>query len=220
MTVRHARAALKQRPCPKVKAVIFDAFGTVLKIHSGCHPYRQILKHGRAQGRPAHADDAKLIMTNPLSLQDAADHFGITVPSQKLRRIQAELDDELRAIEPYEDALTAIQTLKSAGIKVAICSNLAQPYSAAIERLFRNLDAYGYSFAVGVLKPDPRIYQNVLDQLGVAPGEARMIGDSKRCDRDGPTAFGIKGHYLARSGQAGDGDFAELKGFAAALLDG
>lgn len=205
---------------PEVKAVVFDAYGTVMKVHMGCHPYRQILRHGREQGRRASPDDARVIMSKPLSLQEAADHFGITVPSHELRRIQAELDNELRAIEPYEDALTAIQTLKSVGIKVAICSNLAMPYREPIEKHFQNLDAYGYSFAVGALKPDPRIYQNVLDQLGVDAGDAWMIGDSKRCDRDGPTAVGIKGHYLARSGQAGDGDFAELKGFAAALLDG
>ena len=203
---------------PEVKAVIFDAFGTTAKIHRGCHPYRQILKRGRAQGRPVSADDAKIIMTSPLSLQGAANHFGITVPSHELSRIQAELDEELQAIEPYEDAITAVQMLKSAGIKVAVCSNLAMPYSTAIERLFPDLDAYGYSFAIGALKPDPSIYQNVLDQLGVGAGDAWMIGDSQRCDRDGPTSYGIKGHYLARTGSAADGDFADLNAFAATLI--
>lgn len=203
---------------PDVKAVIFDAFGTVLKIQRGSHPYRQILRRGRAQGRRVRAEDSKVIMTNPLRLREAAEHFGIMVPEEDLIRIQTALDDELQAIEPYEDAITAIQVLKSAGIKVALCSNLAMPYSTAIERLFPDLDAYAYSFAIGALKPDPIIYQNVLDQLGVDAGDAWMIGDSQRCDRDGPKAFGIKGHYLARTGSAANGDFADLKAFAAALL--
>lgn len=203
---------------PDVKAVIFDAFGTVLKIQRGSHPYRQILRQGRAQGRRVRAEDAKVIMTNPLRLREAAEHFGIMVPEDDLIRIQIALDDELQAIEPYEDAITAVQVLKSAGIKVAICSNLAMPYSTAIERLFPDLDAYGYSFAIGALKPHPRIYQTVLDQLGVAPDETWMIGDSQRCDRDGPTASGIKGHYLARTGLAANGDFADLNAFAAALI--
>lgn len=151
---------------PDVKAVIFDAFGTVLKIQQGLHPYRQILRQGRAQGRRVRADDAEVIMTNPLSLRGAAEHFGITLPEDELARIQNDLDKELRRIELYEDAHAAIAALKGAGIKVAICSNLAMPYQEPLERLFPNLDAFGYSFAVGALKPDPRIYQAVLDQLG------------------------------------------------------
>ena len=77
---------------PRVKAVIFDAFGTVLKIHKGCHPYRQVLKIGRLRGRGVRADDAKIIMTNPLSLEAAAAHFGIALLPSELERIQAELD--------------------------------------------------------------------------------------------------------------------------------
>lgn len=73
---------------------------------------------------------------------------------------------------------------------------------------------------MGALKPDPRIYQNVLDQLGIDASDAWMIGDSQRCDRDGPWAFGIKGHYLARAGLAGSGDFADLEAFVTAFLSG
>lgn len=202
-----------------VKAVIFDAFGTVLRIHQGCSPYRQILRHGRAQGRRIRPDDAEVIMTNSWSLQDAAFHFGIALPDHELARIQTELDEELQRIEPYEDALAAIAVLKGAGIKIAICSNLAMPYREPIERLFPGLDVYGYSFAVGALKPDPRIYQAVLDQLGVNADEAWMIGDSQRCDRDGPRAFGIKAHYLDRSVLAESGGYSDLNGFAAAALN-
>lgn len=201
-----------------VKAVIFDAYGTVLRIKQGCSPYRQILRLGKQQGRRIRPDDAKVIMTNALSLQRAADRFGVSIPSYELSRIQGELDNELRAIEPYEDALTAIQTLKSAGIKVAICSNLAMPYREPIEKYFQNLDAYGYSFAVGALKPDPRIYQAVLDQLGVDASDAWMIGDSQRCDRDGPSTFGIKGHYLSRTGAPDAENYADLISFKEKVL--
>lgn len=205
-------------PVPRVKAVILDAFGTVLKIHKGCHPYRQVLKIGRLRGRGVRADDAKIIMTNPLSLEAAAAHFGIALLPSELERIQAELDSELQRIEPYEDALLAIEALQSAGIKVAICSNLALPYREPIERLFPGLDGYGYSFEVGALKPDTRIYRYVIDQLGVAAHETWMIGDSQQCDRDGPTKFGIKGHYLDRCHTRTEG-FAELRSFIRVVLN-
>ncbi|WP_262384440.1 HAD family hydrolase [Pseudomonas fragi] len=65
------------------------------------------------------------------------------------------------------------------------------PYGAAVDRIFPGLDAYGYSYSVGVLKPHPSIYCSVLDQLAIEPSKVWMIGDSPRCDRDGPTAQGI-----------------------------
>ncbi|QOZ97711.1 hypothetical protein Pstu14405_21390 [Stutzerimonas stutzeri] len=45
-----------------VKAVIFDAFGTLLRIQDGRHPYRQLLTIGRANGRRPRPDDASVLM--------------------------------------------------------------------------------------------------------------------------------------------------------------
>lgn len=201
-----------------VDAVIFDAFGTVLQINNARHPFRQLLKLGIAQGRRPRPDDAALLMSNPWSLAQAAEQFGIAVVPEVLARIQAELDAELVGIEPFADALSCIGKLQGQGIKVAICSNLAQPYGAAVERIFPGLDGYGYSYAVGALKPDRRIYDAVLAQLGVAAGRVWMIGDSQRCDRDGPAERGIRGHYLNRSGNATPADFSDLLSFAEAVL--
>jgi len=68
------------------------------------------------------------------------------------------------------------------------------------------------------MRDGPSIDGEVLDRLGTAAQETCMIGDSQRCDRDGPSAFGIKGHYLNRTGPAGVGDFADLNAFAAGIL--
>jgi len=47
-------------------------------------------------------------------------------------------------------------------------------------------------------KPDPAIFQRVCDALGCAPGEVVFVGDSERCDVDGPRAFGMQAHHLDR----------------------
>lgn len=63
----------------RVRAVIFDAFGTLLKIQGGRHPYRQLLQIGRAQGRRPRQDDAELIMSLDLSFAQIAARLGIAV---------------------------------------------------------------------------------------------------------------------------------------------
>lgn len=198
-----------------IKGVIFDAFGTIVRISQGVHPYRRIIKLGIEQGRRPHKDDLTKIMTSHLSLRDAASLFGIEVAQDVMGEIEGSLHAELAGIEAYADGLQAVQMLQDAGIKVAVCSNLALPYGAPVERLFPNLDGYGFSFEVGAAKPDRKIYVATADQLSLDLNQCMMIGDSQQRDRDAPTAFGLKGHYLNRDGH---GDFADLVVFANHVL--
>lgn len=73
------------------------------------------------------------------------------------------------------------------------------------------------------MKPDPAIYRATSEQLGLSSGcdfgsEGRvfMVGDSARCDRDGPRLVGGSGFLLHR---AGKGDFSNLLEFAQAVLE-
>lgn len=77
------------------------------------------------------------------------------------------------------------------------------------------------------MKPDPSIYLSLCRKLGVwAPhaalekarekGRVVMIGDSRKCDRDGPRAVGIVGYHLDRSGQ---GKISDLVQFASLVTD-
>ena len=87
--------------------------------------------------------------------------------------------------------------------ELAVCSNLAAEYGPAVLGLLPGLDAYVLSYEVGLAKPDPAIFQRVCDALGCAPGEVMFSGDSKRCDVDGPRAFGMQARHLdRRAGQS------------------
>jgi HAD superfamily hydrolase (TIGR01549 family) len=200
---------------PNHHAVIFDAFGTILQIKGGSHPFRRLLQEGIQQGRRPQPDDAHVLMTNPLSLEGAARHFGIKISAQELQCLEDDLAKEVDGVEAFEDALLAVQALQEAGIKVGVCSNLAMPYAAAIERLFPALDAFTYSFAIGALKPDRLIYEDICQKLGTKPDHTYMIGDSKRCDRDGPRVVGINSHHLSRDEAL---DFNDLQNFAEFVL--
>ncbi len=73
------------------------------------------------------------------------------------------------------------------------------------------------------MKPDPLIYQAVCNQFGFGPadpfseqGRVVMIGDSQRCDRDGPRVVGVMGYCLERHG---GGAIRDLSQFADLVLD-
>jgi FMN phosphatase YigB (HAD superfamily) len=196
-------------------SAIFDAFGTLIKIGQGTHPYRKILRLGIEQGRRPKSTDAEVLLTMPLDLRQAADYFGIEVSPNIMRCLESNLQDELRSISAYPDGVAAVKKLQEVGIKVAVCSNLAKPYASAIERLYPNLDGYVYSFSVGVVKPHMDIYRYALRILSASPTETRMIGDSKRNDCDSPCELGIKGFYLDRNGSV---DYNSLCRFAEDIL--
>lgn len=198
------------------KFILFDAFGTLLRITNGRHPYRQILKEGIRQGRRPQPDDLRQILTRNLDLPGAADAFGINIQPGQMADIQADLETDLCAIEAYEDGLRAIETLQAEGIKIAVASNLAAPYAAPVRRLFPTVDAYGFSFAIGAMKPDPFLYRATCELLGVdtscysGGAQVVMIGDSKKCDHDGPNAVGIRGFLLNRQGGKGFNNLIEF----------
>lgn len=204
-----------------VKFVLFDAFGTLVRIPKATHPYRQILKESIRQGRKPRPDDLHHIMGRALSLSDAAEHFGIKIPADRMAQIQGALEAELDSIEAFEDGIRAVERLQAEGIKIAIASNLAAPYAAPVRRLYPTMDVYGFSFAVGALKPQPFLYRATCELLGAETSDAceenavLMIGDSDKCDRDGPMAVGIRGFLLNRNGGK---DFANLDEFADAVL--
>lgn len=199
------------------EAVIFDAFGTLLQIHEGRHPYRRLIKAGIEQGRRPRPDDARQILTNPWGLRDAAEAFGIDVPEALLCELEADLEAEVAGVVPYPDAVDAVAALEEAGMAIVVCSNLALPYGVAIQRHFPALETV-LSYAVGAMKPEPEIYAACCQRLSVRPGDAFMVGDSRQCDWEGPGAVGIHGHHLVRAG--GQGHFSDLMQFAQHVLQG
>lgn len=198
-----------------VTTAIFDAFGTLLQIREGTHPYRRILKLGIEQGRRPNANDAEVLMSAPMDLRETADFFGIRVEPDLMDQLEADLYNELASIEAYHDGIAAVAALQGAGIKVVVCSNLAKPYASAIKRLYPTLDGYSLSFSVGAIKPSSEIYKHAMQSVHALPNEAWMIGDSKRCDCDGPIELGMQGFHLDRKGSSG---YATLSAFAVDLL--
>jgi HAD superfamily hydrolase (TIGR01509 family) len=93
----------------------------------------------------------------------------------------------LRCTDPaewqlYPDTAHVLATLRTNGIRTAVVSNIAWDIRTVLAAADTGADEYILSFEVGAAKPDPRIFQAALTQLGVPATEALMIGDSEEND--------------------------------------
>ena len=100
----------------------------------------------------------------------------------------------------YADTLPMLRQLKEAGISIAVLSNAGVPIRTVLDRegITPWIDAAVISYEVGVVKPDPRIFQAALDALGIGAANALMVGDSATDDIGG-SALGIRTLILPRT---------------------
>lgn len=183
----------------KVSAVVLDVYGTIAAITDTRNPFGKLLRFGELQGRAKTPQDRMTLMTQAISLSEAATVLGIALTDRQLEELKADLQAELASIELYPEVLSTIHALQDRGIKVALCSNLAAAYAPPITRLLpMTLDVYTWSFEARSLKPDPAIYDTVCRRLQCLPQQVLMIGDTQKADVDGPRAFGMQAIRIDR----------------------
>lgn len=182
------------------KVIIFDAFGTLVKIGKSRSPYRKLMKWLRENGRKPSMHDAKTIMSHAVNIEQLALHFGHVIPVQLLNEINDNLQFELNTIELYEDTLPTLQNLKDQGFQIALCSNLAMPYGKKLKTLLPSIfDTVVFSYEVGAIKPEYQIYEVVKAYFGCEFSEMLFIGDHPILDVDTPISLGMSAQLIERN---------------------
>ncbi len=181
------------------KAVIFDLYGTLLQIPYDSRPFDQLARRADKY-RPAL--ESALTSSNP-TLAGFAANIGLQ-PQHDVPQLQSQLDDDIRNIHPFSDAIPTLEKLKQYGIKTSVISNLATPYRQPfVNHNFNELvDVTVFSCDCGHMKPNPEIYQLAAKQLKCDASDVLMVGDSFRSDVDGPSQIGIMGLHLVRDGRS------------------
>ena len=176
-------------------AVVFDAFGTLIKPVE-----RRVSVYSRLSASVglARMPDRDTIMTRPMSIEALATEAARPDLAAYLR---GEIDHEVAQLSLYDDMAATLRALRSAGLKLGVCSNLGMDYGPVVHRLLPGLDAYILSFEVGARKPDPAIFGAVCRQLRCQPCDLLFVGDSKRADYEGPIAFGMSACLVDRPHQ-------------------
>ena len=106
---------------------------------------------------------------------------------------------------PY--ALETIETLRQRGYRTGLISNWDDRLPGLLQDvgLAPLLDPTVISYRVGVEKPAPRIFEVALEEAGVAPHEALMIGDDLEADVEGATRLGLEAIHVLRHGERANG---------------
>lgn len=192
-------------PNAQPSLIIFDLFGTLIKYGIMHHPFRQLLKWAKDNGRRPKPDDARTLMTVYGDAPELADALGIHAPDSLIEQIQSHIQEELASLTLYDDVIPTLSALQSCNIPFAICSNLARPYGEAIDLL---LGEYSFirslSYEVGFIKPEPDIYQSVVSQTQALPEQCLFVGDTLLADYEGPRQFGMRACHLVRGVPRGE----------------
>lgn len=177
-----------------IRAVVFDVFGTLVEVGTKRWPF---VKLARATPNPRGALHS--VLTTPLGLREAAQ--ALACGDIPLSALTEDLEIELASVSLFPEVAETLNSVHARGLKIGIASNLAAPYAASVIRVLPfALDAYGWSFEIGFVKPHPAHYRWVCRQLQVAPEEVLMIGDTLDADFHGARACGLQAAYLARAG--------------------
>lgn len=104
----------------------------------------------------------------------------------------------------YDDVAPAFERLHGRGVSLGIISNWDQRLEGLLRGLglTRHLKTVVSSAAVGMHKPDPRVFEYACEMLGVEPREAAHVGDHHYSDIVGATAVGMQAILIDRHGTA------------------
>ena len=104
---------------------------------------------------------------------------------------------------PRPGTVETLRELRARGLRtglITVCSEDTVDVwpEAPFARLF---DAEVFSCSCGLRKPDPRIYELALDQLGVDPSDAVFVGDGANDELTGAERVGMRAILIHRPGE-------------------
>jgi len=196
-----------------IRAVIFDAYGTLLDVHAAMS--RHAARLGPDWQRISADWRTKQIeYTWVRSLAGPAQHRDFWHLTEEALAWTAArhgiadaalLADVLlayRHLDPYPEVPPVLRLLRDKGLPRAILSN-GEPgmlrdavHSAGLDHL---LDAVLSAESVGIFKPDPKVYQLAGKQFGLAGSQMAFVS-SNPWDAFGAHAFGFKVFWINRIG--------------------
>ncbi len=213
-----------------IRACVFDAYGTLFDVHA------PVAREASALGERAEAvsrmwRDKQLQYTWLRSLMGAHADFADVTADALDYALSAHgvsdiaLCDRLlalyRTLDAYPDAGPCLAALRERGLVTAILSNGTPDMLAAATRsagIDVSLDHVLSVEAVGVYKPDPRVYRLAVEATGI-PAEHICFVSMNPWDASGAAWFGFRSVRLNRLGSPPDNLPGELAGEIASLAE-
>mgnify|MGYP001564463275 CR=1 FL=1 len=192
-----------------VKAVLFDFWGTL--VENGTRsPTREAQKIFRVRmhyrefiGPFEEAFFTKKWATQEEGFRAVFDRFNLHPHPIALEKLVGLWNKNKLLATLYPDTEEVLKELKAKGIKLGLLSNtdnFSVDFVLDKFKLRQYFDVVLLSYDVGKLKTDPAMFEAALTQLGVAPEEAVMVGDSLETDIPGAKAAGVNAILVDRRG--------------------
>ena len=172
-----------------IRAVIFDLGGVVLGS-----PLHAIADYERERGIRAGAINRVVAQTGAEGawgrLERGLADLAVFAPAFEAECAAAGFAIDARVLmermaaasQPRPAMLAAIRALRAHGLRVAALTNNwpSEERDDGTRALRHHFDAFFESSALGMQKPDPRIYQHACAALAIAPAEAVFLDDIGR----------------------------------------
>jgi 2-haloacid dehalogenase len=190
-----------------IRACVFDAYGTLLDVHSAAAKNAELLGKNSAE-------ISKLWRTKQLEyswvhtlMRRHVDFWGLTGAALEYalafynvndEGVKRALSESYLSLDAYPEVPSVLQKLRAEGIKTAVLSN-GSPFM--LERAINSaglgdiLDKCLSIEEVRIYKPDPSAYQIATAALSVRPNEVAFFS-SNAWDAAGAHAFGFRSFWV------------------------
>ena len=182
----------------RVKAVVFDLWETLIDWDraAAARMLDEVLSiAGRGFGERWSASTLRYVAPIRVALADAG------VAEESVERIcSVRLRYHRAALVPRPGAVETLRELRRRGVLTGLITVCSEDIEVLWpESMFAGLfDAEVFSSAVGLSKPDPRIYRHCLEQLGVDAAEAVFVGDGANDELAGARRVGMEAILIHR----------------------
>ncbi|CAE7422600.1 hdl IVa [Symbiodinium natans] len=188
-----------------IQLVIFDQYKTLTEGNSD--PEREIIREFKLEQEYSQVE-AVVCGTKWDEVGGEASYLdalvaGLGLPDSMETRdtLKSILQRDQAQESVVPEAAGVLQELKGRGYQLAILSNAATPQYTHVlqhESLREILDPAlcFFSFQLGLVKPDPRVFDRICEAARVPKSASLMVGDSVRSDFNGSQAAGVAKQVL------------------------
>ncbi len=168
----------------KIKAIIFDMGGVILRTHD--YATREATAKKLGLSEEAYEE---LVFTSPSGMDatvgkiDEREHWFIVwntlhVPAE----LQPKYEADFWAGDRLDDRLVDFLRSLKGNYTTALLSNAWSNARQSLTEKYHCMDAFDvsvFSYEVGLAKPNPAIYRLILERVGVDADEAIFLDDNK-----------------------------------------
>lgn len=182
-----------------MKAIVFDLYNTLVWSPGFATVMERILP-GVTYSKISGMVYAEREGSSEAMVRRIARIFELALTDDAVRQAVEAFDVWAEERPFYPHTQETLRELRKRGFALALLSNTSELLDRTVEvtGLHRYFDYLGLSHVMGLRKPDPRAFRWVMQQLGLPPEEATMVGDDWDLDVMGAKGIGMEGIQIHR----------------------